>query len=290
MKKIISIAAILVCAAACQRASVPAATPVVFYEINNSSQPILLGHGSPGFLMHPNYLAWYRPSFDSYLPDQAALTALAPLLAGRRMEIFMGTWCGDSRREVPRMLKLLQQAGMDSTAISLVFVNNATEAYKQSPQHEERGKNIHRVPTFILYNGQRELGRIVESPQVSLEQDMLSILRTGNYQPRYAAVAYWTTRVPNRSKPISEQALAAIAKNTHPLHYGEFNTYAYVQAAAGALTEAVNVARLNCLLFPGQASAWDTLADMLTRAGDAAGAELALQQKRNVAAGAANGK
>ena len=44
------------------------------------------------------------------------------------------------------MLKLLEIAGFDIQKVKLIFVNNTAEAYKQSPQHEEAGKNIKRVP------------------------------------------------------------------------------------------------------------------------------------------------
>ena len=46
---------------------------------------------------------------------------------------------------------------------------------------EEVGKNIHRVPTFIFLHGNKEIGRIVESPVVSLEKDMIAILEKKSY-------------------------------------------------------------------------------------------------------------
>jgi hypothetical protein len=39
------------------------------------------------------------------------------------------------------------------------------------------GKNILRVPTLIIEEKNKEMGRIVEYPVVSLERDMLSIVR-----------------------------------------------------------------------------------------------------------------
>ncbi len=76
----------------------------------------------------------------------------------------MATWCGDSKREVPRMLKVLNLCGVPPTAIEIINVGRGEQDYKQSPTHEERGKNIHRVPTFIVYQNGKELNRIVEFP------------------------------------------------------------------------------------------------------------------------------
>ncbi len=66
------------------------------------------------------------------------------------------------------------------------MVSNQQDSYKQSPQHEENGRNIIRVPTIIIEDNFKEVGRIVEYPVVSLEKDMLSILRKERYVPNYS--------------------------------------------------------------------------------------------------------
>ena len=37
--------------------------------------------------------------------------------------------------------------------------------------------NIERVPTFIIYRGEKEIGRIVETPKKSLERDLWNIVK-----------------------------------------------------------------------------------------------------------------
>lgn len=65
------------------------------------------------------------------------------------------------------------------------MVSNRDSLYKKSPQHEETGKNIVRVPTIIIEQKGVEIGRIIEFPKTSLEKDLLSILRKEKYQPNY---------------------------------------------------------------------------------------------------------
>jgi hypothetical protein len=72
--------------------------------------------------------------------------------------------------------------------LQLVMVGNADSLYKKSPQHEEAGKNIVRVPTIIVEQNGKEIGRIIEFPVSSLEKDMLSILRRENYVPNYNGI------------------------------------------------------------------------------------------------------
>jgi predicted Zn-dependent protease len=269
MKNIFMVAAIMVLAVACHRATVPAVTtynntPVINTEIQNASgQTILAGHASISAMQMPNYKAWYDAAYNSYTIDASATEQLKPLLQNKRMEVFLGSWCGDSKREVPRMIKILQNAGMDTAKLDLVFVDNSTGSYKQSPQHEERGKNIHHVPTFIIYDGQKEIGRVIESPVTSLEKDLLVILQQQAYQPNYHAIDHWTKRVTERNRVMADAELQNLVATLKPLcrHYGEFNGYGYVLLAAKNTTEALNVFRLNTMIYPDNAGVFDSLAE-----------------------------
>ncbi|MFZ6023255.1 MAG: thiol reductase thioredoxin [Bacteroidota bacterium] len=147
---------------------------------------MLLGHCEMALLKQGAFQQWFVPGFTSYQPDSFITRLLHPLLKNKTIEIFLGTWCGDSRREVPRMLKMLESSGFDIQKVKLLFVSNAADMYKQSPQHEESGKNIKRVPTLIVYNQQIEIGRIIEYPVASLEKDLLSILKGEKYVPNYS--------------------------------------------------------------------------------------------------------
>ena len=108
------------------------------------------------------------------------------MLKDKKITLFMGTWCGDSRREVPRLLKILDCCGFPPEQLKMIMVSNQPDMYKQSPGHEEYGRNIIRVPTLIIEGMSHELGRIIEFPVVSLEKDLLRILRSEGYVPNYA--------------------------------------------------------------------------------------------------------
>jgi len=275
------VAAILCVVTACHRTLVPTTTPVTNLEIKNESgQLILAGHGSHSVLQEPNYKAWYDKSYDAYTVDTATTTELKPLLKKTQMEIFLGSWCGDSKREVPRMLKVLQNAGMDTAKVSLYFVDNSTASYKQSPQHEEKGKNVHHVPTFIMYEDNKEVGRIVESPKQSLEKDLLTILKMQPYQPNYEAVNYWLRQVKKRETILSDEVLKNLVSEIKPLckHYGEFNALGYVLLAANQNTEALNIFRLNTFIYPDMPGVFDSLGEALEKTGNKSAAITAYER------------
>ncbi len=249
---------------ACNRGSIPSSTPYVNTEIKNQDgNTILAGHCSKSILQTGSYKEWYRKNYDNYSTDTANIEAIKPLIQNVVIEIFLGSWCGDSKREVPKMLKALEQAGIDSTHIKLLFVDNSTATYKQSPQHEERGKNIHRVPTLIVYKGKKELNRLVESPVVSIEKDLLNILSVNTYKPNYAAAQYWINKVSHKNKQKSTEELTSLAKVLQPLckHLGELNGLGYVLLAQKKYQQALEVFTINTVIYPDKYSVWDSLGE-----------------------------
>lgn len=151
-----------------------------------NGQEVLVGKCTRSALLMGQYAAWFQNNYASYTVDSATCTYIRPLLEHKKITVFMGTWCGDSQRELPRLLKMLDCCGFPEDKVQLIMVSNASDAYKQSPQHEEQGKNILRVPTIIIEEHQKEIGRIIEYPVVSLEKDLLKILRKEAYKPNYS--------------------------------------------------------------------------------------------------------
>ena len=161
-------------------------SPFISQKIKDAyGNPVLLGKCSRDALKEAPFANWFVANYNNYVVDSATCQFIRPLLKDKKITIFMGTWCGDSQREVPRILKMLDCCDFPPQQLQLVMVSNQQGTYKQSPQHEEQGRNIVRVPTVIVETAGREQGRIVEYPIASLEKDLLKILRGETYIPNY---------------------------------------------------------------------------------------------------------
>ena len=144
--------------------------------------PMLVGRGIKSDMLKEPFLEWYKENSESTEADHGLVQAASDFINGVTMEIFMGTWCGDSRREVPRFLQIIEEAGYESETQSIAYLNRD----RTNPQGDEKGKNIHHVPTFIIYRDGIELGRIIESPIESLEDDLFNILMGDPPTPHYS--------------------------------------------------------------------------------------------------------
>lgn len=86
--------------------------------------------------------------------------------------VFFGSWCGDSKREVPRFLKIADMAGIPGARIRFYGLDRT----KKSADGVASQYLIERIPTFILLKAGVEVGRITEVPKASMEADLLMIL------------------------------------------------------------------------------------------------------------------
>ena len=120
----------------------------------------------------PDFTEWYNNEYAGYEPDGFILEQIINLSDSITIQIFMGTWCSDSRREVPRFIKIMDISKFNQNKLKIINVDRKMI----SPTHEERNKNIEFVPTFVINKNGNEIGRIVEFPIITLESDLLNIL------------------------------------------------------------------------------------------------------------------
>lgn len=142
---------------------------------------MLTGNTQRTQLQTGSFGSWFNPEYEDYTVDTGLIEELKPLLKDVDITIFMGTWCGDSKRETPRIYKIFDAVDK-ADDVELITVDRS----KTTPQGLEEGKDIKRVPTLILSKDGKELGRIVEYPIESLEADMLKILKGEPYKHAYA--------------------------------------------------------------------------------------------------------
>ncbi len=120
------------------------------------------------------FKTWFDKGYKEYQPKEEIVNKLkaVSLYKAVTIKIIFGTWCGDSRREIPRFFKIVDVANIPENIIGLT----AVDTKKSSQDKNLEGIKFTRIPTFIFYRNGSEIGRIVESTEKSLEEDLLKIL------------------------------------------------------------------------------------------------------------------
>ena len=119
----------------------------------------------------PPYAAFHE-GYDSAHIAPEFIPMIRQVREGVEVTVFFGGWCGDSKREVPRFLKLADESGFPKASIRLY----ALDRTKKSDDGLTDKFGIQRIPTFIFMKQGNEIGRITESPSTTLEGDVLTIL------------------------------------------------------------------------------------------------------------------
>ena len=206
---------------------------------------------------------WFVPNYDNYVLNKKVVSKLKDSLSQYTIKVFLGTWCGDSKKEVPRFYSILEAAKFPESQLEVIALDRTPEAYKQAPNHEEKGLNIHRVPTFIFYKNGQEVNRIVEHPVETLERDMLNIVTENKYRPNYIAANYVYALLMSKSidsLKLEEQTLvprlSEFVKGSR-----ELNTLGYVNLRAKNYDKALYIFDLNTKIFPYKDNVYDSLGE-----------------------------
>lgn len=138
-----------------------------------SGKPMLLGLCDRTAFADTNFAWWFNSEFDNYSVDSVVLKNVSDKLKDLKIKLVMATWCSDSRKEVPRFLKILDYLSFDQNDITMICVDRT----KSAPDYGIEKLDIKLVPTFIFYKDDVELGRIVETPKLSLEKDLVEMMK-----------------------------------------------------------------------------------------------------------------
>jgi hypothetical protein len=115
---------------------------------------------------------WQALRAQDYEPDAAAVAAIREKWKGVEVYAVVATWCPDTRRDLPRFFKIADKAGWALGTMTLLAVDRT----KKDAGGETVKWNVTRVPTFIFLRGGQEIGRVIERPTTTLEQDIAAIL------------------------------------------------------------------------------------------------------------------
>lgn len=140
-------------------------------QTDSTAERVLTGKISLSEL-RDSTVTWFGDNYKDYRVNAAFLDSLKESLDRISLRVFMGTWCSDSQLQMPRLIKILDLIKFPEDRLEIYGLDKD----KKCPGFDLKALGINLLPTIIVLRDDTELGRINESPEESLEEDLLRIL------------------------------------------------------------------------------------------------------------------
>lgn len=176
------IASAMNCGSAQQETTTPEPTKTASEKAEPQQDPeVQIGKLQKEDFLQAPHKSWFAAMYDSYKPEEVALEEIKNNINDYDIKIFMGTWCSDSQREVPKFIKLLELSDYDMDRLEI----NGVTRNKTLPDDYQKSYNVTYVPTIIFLKDGKEVNRFVEYPQQEFEQDIADIVTGKDYKNSY---------------------------------------------------------------------------------------------------------
>ena len=150
-------------------------------EDEYEDQTMLIGKFTKEDLQKGPHARWFNNGYTNFNPSDEAIETIKNNISEYELMVFMGTWCVDSRREIPKLFKILDEAGYDLSKLTIIGVDRN----KVTPEKTEADWDIDWVPTLIFMKDGKEVNRFVEYSRNSIEEDIANIVTGQEYKNSY---------------------------------------------------------------------------------------------------------
>lgn len=118
----------------------------------------------PDFIAKNKY-SWFKDGFNSYEVKPAWCDSIGKYSKDIGFIIVGGTWCEDTQKLLPAMLKTLMMSHIKEQSMTLYFADKN----KKTPEGIEDIYHIKKIPALIILKNGIEIGRMEESVDKPIE-------------------------------------------------------------------------------------------------------------------------
>jgi thiol-disulfide isomerase/thioredoxin len=146
------------------------------YHDPKLNKEVLVGYCNENGLQQDDFGKIFMSEYEHYIPEKSLVRKIKSIYKKNNIEVVtvFAEWCHDSKEQVPHFYKLMDKAGFSKEKTKIIAVDRTKNAQIVNISD----LNILKVPTFIIYSENIEIGRIIETPEHTLELDLLNILKS----------------------------------------------------------------------------------------------------------------
>ncbi len=144
-------------------------------KLTATLQPDLQSDDSLQKAIADKFIQNIATEYSTYKPDSADMAELKNRWNDSlSVKVIGGNWCSDTRRELPRLCRVLDGLNADASEFGYYKVSKDKKPLLRDFASEHV---VSRVPTVFVYKNGKLLGQIVETPGKSWERDLLELAR-----------------------------------------------------------------------------------------------------------------
>ncbi len=113
---------------------------------------------------------------ERYKPNAQAIDFLNAYTDSTHIYIFFGSWCRESKKYLPGLVKTLSITRAPNLRTYYIGVDEQ----KKLPELFLNMFDIRYIPSVVVKKGNEEIGRIIETPHSLIEVHLVDILKKGN--------------------------------------------------------------------------------------------------------------
>lgn len=155
----------------CSSSSIPQQTK--YKLVSDTETVVMKGVLNRSILEKEKAFTWMAENRKYGSADAGAVKIFSEKKELFTVLIFGGTWCHDTQNILPVFYRLVDKSGYPDSKITVVGVDRQ----KTAPHNWHTTWNITMVPTFIILQNGKEMGRVVEYGQTgNVEKELAAIV------------------------------------------------------------------------------------------------------------------
>jgi len=112
---------------------------------------------------------WFKDNYNQYKPSMSVVEELVKFDKCSLL-VVLGTWCSDSHELIPQLFKVADLVGWEK--IELIGVDRK----KQCSSVDVKPLSIEYVPFIMVFKDKKLIGKIIETTEISIEEDLFKLL------------------------------------------------------------------------------------------------------------------
>lgn len=142
-------------------------------EFDSAGNKILIGKINESMLANDTAFRWFYQGVNHYQPNADWINYIRYYRDSFQVVAFVGTWCPDTKILLPEFYRVMVGAGYPLNTLNIYALDEQLHGLGD----EVRMFHVTKTPTFIFLHNGKEIGRINDHIQRSMEADIVSILQ-----------------------------------------------------------------------------------------------------------------